>query len=115
MQSIMQKKQLLNSEGNCDTVNSFFSCIPEKRIQLMQGGNLYFCPFASYYSLFNMYFSKDLQGSIKDRINIYTETNAEKILEFLAKPAPMCRYCSVSKREFNLEWDKSKKEITEWI
>ena len=32
----------------------------------------------------------------------------------MAKPLEMCKYCDVKNREFNLKWERSKKDISEW-
>ena len=45
----------------------------------------------------------------------YTKEELEaKILEFLAKPIPFCRYCMVDKVKRGLLWETSKKDIKEW-
>ncbi len=50
-----------------------------------------------------------------DFIDIYEVENIQEIFNFFAHPYSFCKYCDVSNNLYNVEWGKSKKEITEWI
>lgn len=81
-------------------------------IQLING-KLYQCETTAFVKYFNGYFCKDLEITEKDYIDIYQAKELDEILNFLCKPTPFCRYCKTKEVNY-IEWEHSKKEITEW-
>jgi hypothetical protein len=50
----------------------------------------------------------------EDFIDIYKEGEIKRILEFLARPVPFCRYCNLDKVSYGERWEPSKREMGEW-
>jgi hypothetical protein len=50
----------------------------------------------------------------KDYINIYKVDTIKEIVSFLHNPVPFCRYCNLNDSTYGIEWEVSKKEISEW-
>jgi MoaA/NifB/PqqE/SkfB family radical SAM enzyme len=108
-------KYPLDLDGKCDPYKSFINCSQANRcITLSQGGNMYTCNYAAHIDLFNHYFGLSIGESKRDYINIYQESDPRKILRFFSEPIPMCRFCDVSNRIFNMDWETSKKQLNEW-
>jgi len=105
----------LDLNGGCDPRNSFLNCSQaNKCITLSEGGDMYTCAVAAHIDIFNRHFGLNIGESKRDYINIYQQSNPREILRFFSEPIPTCRYCNVSKRAFNLEWEVSRKELSEW-
>ena len=112
LQCIMKNRKF------CLTVNT---CI------FLKDGRLATCCLPLVADRFNNYFSKDmgtrsdsfepttLEATDDDSIDIYKAKDIGEVYEFLSKPIPFCRYCRIKSWEIGIEWEVSKKEITEWI
>lgn len=107
-------KMHLDIEGRQDIGNSFKKCKRSNRCIFLEDGKLYTCTLIPNIKYFNTHFSKNLEISESDYIDIYQAKNVREILEFLCKPVPFCRYCNTNKYENGLAWGISKKEISEW-
>jgi hypothetical protein len=102
-------------KGLCEPRISFYNCANSNNcINLVEGGRLYTCQLAAYIWMFNKRFNQHIEESPEDYISIYEEKDPDKILGFLAKPIPMCRYCDVDSRVCG-KWGISKESIGEWI
>jgi MoaA/NifB/PqqE/SkfB family radical SAM enzyme len=102
-------------EGNQDKEDSFKKCFRSNVCIFLDEGKLYTCPMIPNIKHFNKYFDKNLEICEKDYIDIYRARNISEILSFLHKPVPFCRYCKINNAEYGLAWDRSRKEITEWV
>ena len=80
----------------------------------MKHGKLYTCSTIPHVSHFNKAFNTDLRVCEKDYIDIFKVDDAQKILDFLAKPVPFCRYCNPDVKDYSLKWEATKKDINEW-
>jgi MoaA/NifB/PqqE/SkfB family radical SAM enzyme len=78
-------------------------------------GKLYKCNRIAYIKYFNSYFNVNLEVTKDDYIDIYKAKDMDEILDKLRKPAPFCRYCKLDTLYNNVGWERSKKEISEWI
>lgn len=103
----------LDMTGGQDPDSSYKKCDMGNICVFLKDGRLYPCTVAPNALHFNRYFCQKLETSDKDSINIYT-TDANEILEFLARPIPFCRYCNIDARQENIPWEISKKNISEW-
>lgn len=104
----------LDLEGKQDINDNFDKCFHANNCIMLKQGRLYTCTIAANVEHFNYYFNKELYVSNKDSISIYEAENLDDILQFLAKPIPFCRYCRVRDREYELEWEQTKRNIKEW-
>lgn len=104
----------LDLEGRQSIEQNFITCYLANTCHTLKHGKMYTCSTIPHVSHFNKYFSCDLKLCEGDFINIYEVSSGKEILDFLAKPAPFCRYCDVKNRISNLDWKKSNKSIEEW-
>jgi hypothetical protein len=119
---LRDRQEMLNLSfdlaGECNPIESFLGChfVNEPK-SLKQGGLLSTCHKATHMDIFNDYFGTDIQMSEADYIDIHKpDVTAEEILEFLAKPIQLCRYCDVSSRYKSFrKWEPSKKALREFI
>jgi organic radical activating enzyme len=109
-------KFTIDTTGGNNPETNFNKCrFANNCVTLSEGGNLHTCQFSANIDIFNKYFNQHIKTSPLNSINIYEESDAEKILSFLSKPIPMCGYCDISNYKYGLEWAVSKGDISEWI
>lgn len=105
----------LDLEGRQQIERNFISCYLANCCHTLKNGKLYTCSTIPHIEHFNNYFNKNLKVCKNDYIDIYEAKSGNEILEFLAKPAPFCRYCNVKNRCGDLDWKTSNKDIKEWV
>jgi len=103
----------LDITGRQDPEDSHRKCDMGNVCVFLKDGRLYPCTVAPNVIHFNRYFHQKLTVSDHDSIDIYT-ADAEEILDFLARPIPFCKYCSIDSRQENIPWEVSKRNISEW-
>jgi hypothetical protein len=79
----------------------------------LRDGKIATCQTIQKIHYFNDYFQKNLEVTDVDTIDIHKAKSMDEILEFIARPAPFCRYCNV--KWTHIKWDTSKKDISEWV
>ena len=116
--AVLQKeiwKFPLNLNGTEDIKSSFELCFKANVCVTLDEGKMYTCPTIACIKYFNKYFGTNLEVSEKDYMDIYAVKNIEEIFEFLCKPMPFCRYCNTKQPVYGMKWERSKKEISEWV
>lgn len=107
-------KKTITLDGTNDPVKSFAQCYISNYGNFVMEGKFYGCPFSCQsYRIFNQKFGKNLRMTEKDYLDIYQVKDMQELFEFSAKPRPYCRYCSGIDRWH--EWERSKKDISEWV
>jgi MoaA/NifB/PqqE/SkfB family radical SAM enzyme len=101
-------------QGNQNGPESFAKCTAANNCVVLYEGKLATCFPILCVKYFNNYFKQNLEVTEGDYIDIYKVKDAQKILDFLHKPIPFCKYCNVKARKFDLPWGNSKKDISEW-
>ena len=104
----------LDIEGRQQPEKSFLKCYLANSCHTLKHGKLYTCSTIPHIQHFINHFKCNVHVCENDGIDIYKAQNKEEILNFLAKPAPFCRYCNVDRREMK-KWGISQKKIEEWI
>lgn len=107
--------QPLNLKGECNPNKMFYKCAWANGCINLDNGKLYTCPYPRSIKNFNQYFKQNLIVSKQDYIDIYEVKSMQEVLESLAKPIPFCRYCDLDRLSWDNKWERSRKEITEWI
>ncbi len=89
------------NKGNCTYFNN---------------GCFYPCSIAGNVNKFNKFFNQNLIVSSDDYIDIYKikRGGGKKIINFINTAIPFCRYCDIKAQIPDLNFEISKKEITEW-
>ena len=105
----------IDLSGSQNEYENFLKCQDANSCIFLRNGKLFTCVVPPNIHHFNEYFTKNLEVSEKDYIDIYKAKNIDEILEFLARPIPFCRYCNVKERKYDLPWKVTKKDIKEWI
>jgi organic radical activating enzyme len=103
-----------DANGNQNPKKSFKYCCIANRCIILRDGKLS-CNPVLYINRINSHFNINLTVSENDYIDIYTAENIDKILAFLSKEMPFCRYCDVMHTRFGQKWAVSKKERGEWF
>ena len=103
----------LDLNGKQDNMDSFLRCFHANYLTLLRDGKLYPCTVAPNAFKFSNYFNKNLP--VPEGIDIYKAKDMDEVLNFISKPINFCKYCYVKKRTFNYIWQRSKKDIKEWI
>lgn len=105
----------LDIEGKQNPIQMFAHCHRPISCITLKNGRLYPCTLCPNADKFNEFFNKNLVISDKDSISIYDSNNFDEILKFLSKPIPFCKYCNIDGTVLGIDYEKSNKEITEWI
>ncbi len=108
-------KLTLDTKGTQNEKISFIKCSHANSCIQLKKGKIYTCCTAAYINHFNKYFKTNLCDDEYNGINIYKVNNIQEILEFIAHPIPLCKYCNVYKHLYGLKWKTSNKNIEEWI
>ncbi len=101
-------------DGNQNPQKSFYECFMARNCFTLCHGKLYPCSPAAYIDRFNKVYNLNLESTNGDYVDIYRETDTEKILDKLGSPIPFCRYCDIGRRTYGNKWTTSKKNIKEW-
>ena len=108
------RKLKIDLKGKHNPHISNFLCYSSNYCFQLVEGKLYKCWRIAYINYFNQTFGKELKTSDDDYVDIYKTDDINTILDKLRKPAQFCRYCDMVHTE-DVEWQRSKKEISEWI
>jgi organic radical activating enzyme len=103
----------LDIKGTQEVYNNFEKCNNANRTIFLQNGKLATCGAPFLIKHFNEYFQQNLTVTDKDYIDIYNAKNLHQILTFLSNPIPFCRYCMPD--NIRIKWERSKRNILEWI
>ena len=108
-------KVKLNLTGNAKPKQSFSNCVQANVCVTLDNGKIYTCSVIPTIKYFNKQFKTDLKVCDNDYIDIYKEDSLDAILQFLSQPIPFCRYCDRPYGDCNIDWVRSKKEMSEWV
>ncbi|MDR3276858.1 MAG: radical SAM protein [Treponema sp.] len=107
------EKMPIDIQGKQDSQKSFKLCYAANHCFQLVDGKIYPCFRVAYIHYFNKKFGINLEVGENDYIDLYKAQTIEKILKFLCKAVPFCRYCNMERAVYK-EWAVSKKEIDEW-
>ena len=108
----------IDKSGSGDITKSFAYCFESNNCITLKHGKLFTCVFAAHVHHFSEKFGVDIPITEADYIDIYKETDANTVLEKLARPIPACRFCSggrFTKSSRKIAWHRSEQDINEWI
>jgi MoaA/NifB/PqqE/SkfB family radical SAM enzyme len=105
----------LDLDGRQNISRNFLSCFSSNFCLTLENGKMATCglPFSAKH--FNAYFDKNMEITEDNFIDIYQVSGLNEILEFVSKPIPFCKYCSLKKIKRGIRWDTSKRKIHEWV
>ncbi len=103
----------LDCEGGQDGEKSYRNCFMAGNCFTLRAGKVFPCSYAAFIGRFNAAFGKNIPQSADDYADLRRETK-EQILQKLAGPIPMCRYCDVENRTYGNRWGVSKRSADEW-
>ena len=80
----------------------------------LNNGRFYPCSISAYFHHFVRYFNLDIPLSSDNYIDIYQAQSKKELYSLITSPIPCCKYCNMSAKEFNVKWEISKQNLTEW-
>ena len=104
-----------DTRGEQNAERNFINCFHANSCVCMRDGRIYTCSIAAFLHHFNKHFNEDLPDVPENSIDIYKAKSMEEVLEFISRPIPLCGYCDVDSRQFNLPWGISKLKKGEWV
>lgn len=104
----------LDLSGGQDPEASFSACFHAGALPLVMEGRMYACTIAPNVRIFNERFGTRLPVSDGDSIGL-RDASRRELLEFLGTPKPFCRYCDVAGRSFGHPWERSRRQMEEWV
>lgn len=107
-------KVALDKDGKVPFEKSYLICNCMSKCAFLRDGRIYHCPIIGNIEILNKYFNEKFILSDKDSINIHKISKVDRILKFLSKDSPFCRYCNLSESHC-CSWKKSAKSIDEWV
>ncbi len=110
-------KNIIDLTGSQDYVEKRYNCHHIGYTHYCRG-NIYYCYVHAYIQSFINYFKVNIPITKDDYIKIADVKDISDIDRFLSVPKPLCRFCKQCHNTCYggnpLEWDFSKREITEW-
>jgi hypothetical protein len=102
----------INLIGNSNPEKSFHFCRSKYFCPFLREGEIYSCSRQALFGYFNKQFKTDIP--LTGSIDMYKENiNGWDILYSINKESDTCCFCATELRWF--DWEKSKKDIAEWI
>ncbi|MCZ9868964.1 4Fe-4S cluster-binding domain-containing protein [Brachyspira hyodysenteriae] len=108
-------KYTIDVDGKQDALESFVTCWFANSCPSLKNGKLFTCPIACYINHFNKFFGKNIPTTENDYIDIHKANSYDELLNFIAKPIPLCKYCDIKNRKYEIPWKTSSKNIDEYI
>ena len=108
-------KTPLDLNGKQNPKLSYQLCGKGNKCITLKDGKLYTCETIANISTFNNFFSKNLEVTEDDYIDIFQENNPDVIMKKMASPVLACRYCDNIHYCSGIPWGTTKKEISEWV
>lgn len=106
---------LLDPSGIQDPVENYRRCPYSNVCLFLYKGRMYPCGIGAHMRIFEQHFSAGLELCEQDSVDIFSVRNGYDLLYQLAKPVPMCRYCHIDRWQELTQWERSNKDIQEWV
>ena len=107
-------KMKIDIEGKQDAKEMSNVCWQNGVCCFLENGKFYKCTTAGHIHRFSKFFNLDIYPSEEDYIDIYKIKSGNEIIDFFKKVTPICKYCDMKHQTTELDFEISKKEITEW-
>ena len=108
-------KMALDLTGSQDKSEMHKICWQNKgSCNYFEDGKFYQCCVAGNIIHFNNYFKQNLEVTKNDYLDIYKVKNSEDIKRYFNSPIDFCRYCNMKEQKQNLQFEISKKDISDW-
>ena len=112
-------KTIIDLSGSQDYVEKRYVCYRRDMGASYIRGNLYFCHEHAHVNALIDNFNLDIPITKDDYITIADVKSAKEIDDFINSPKPLCRYCKQDSSVFfngkPIEWEFSKKQLSEWV
>lgn len=102
----------INLNGDSDKKKAFDCCRKRFNCPALGEGRIYKCYLPQVINYFNSYFGRNIRVTKTDYMDIYKETTAEEIINFLNTPGNLCSSCLIDPPWF--AWRQSSLAISEW-
>ena len=98
-----------------DAKDNYIICNRSNNCITLRNGRLSTCSLFFCINSFNSYFNTNIETFKEDTVDIYAENDSDTIMEKLARPIGLCKYCRLRDSKYHIEWRKSERRIEEWI
>ncbi|GHU86024.1 hypothetical protein AGMMS49941_06860 [Deferribacterales bacterium] len=105
----------LDLQGSGDVKLNYAKCFMANACLMLRDGKLATCSVILNIHHFNKHFGEHVPLTSNDYVDIHEVANIDEVINFLASPVPMCRYCGVDGRRTVGEWRHTEKTIGEYI
>lgn len=115
-EKVLFRKDPIDLTGSHDIRENFALCLKGGNCNTLKHGRFYNCSFTPHIHHFNEAFGENVIISEQDYLDIYSpDITADKILDWMCKPVPACRYCKIKEVNDHITWHVSKREESEWV
>jgi MoaA/NifB/PqqE/SkfB family radical SAM enzyme len=105
----------IDPAGDHDAADAFERCRWVNNCPILRDGRIFPCAYIAYVDILKERFGlTGMEVTDEDSVSIYETDDPYKIMDFLLRPVPWCRYCDFDSMKM-LPWDRSKREPGEWI
>lgn len=108
-------RQPLAINGEYDCTENFDKCPQANNWIQLRNGKLFTCITAAHIQNLIGEFDLKIHISDKNYVDIYEAKSADEILERLASPIPLCRFCNLDGSVNNVPYSKTQKSRYEWM
>ena len=105
----------IDNKGQQNPNESFNLCPIAHRCCFLKDYKIYTCPRIPNIHYLNEAFGFNMQVSNNEYINLDSIQSEDEIWDFLNAPNDFCKYCDVKHTNMKIEWERSSKQIKEWI
>lgn len=107
-------KMKLDLEGKQNAKEMHDICWQNGTCCMVENGKFYKCTTAGNIHRFSKFFNLNIYPKEEDYIDIYKIKSGKEIIDFFKQPLLLCKYCDMKHQTPDLDFEISKKEITEW-
>lgn len=108
-------RQPLAINGEYDCTENFDKCPQANNWIQLRNGKLFTCITAAHIQNLIGEFDLKIHISDKNYVDIYEAKSADEILERMASPIPLCRFCNLDGSVNNVPYSKTQKSRYEWM
>ncbi len=110
----MLSREPLSQNYNADP-EDYIMCYRLNTCTNLRDGKIFSCPTVAYINKINDKFGMNFKVTEKDYIDIYNVQSPDEICNFISQRIPFCKNCQQKINTYEIPWQRSKKDITEWI
>ena len=104
----------LDPAGAGNIHENYVNCPHSNNCLYLRGSRMYPCGIGANMDLFQDHFRSGLEGLEEAGVDIFEVSSGRELLNRLAAPSSLCRYCGIHRWQEQIPWGHSRREIGEW-